>query len=103
MRARIHGGAAEIGASCVELEHDGSRLVLDLGLPLDVDPDEEPSLPTIAGLDTCDDPSLLGIVISHSHPDHYGLVPSASPKVPRLSVKTHTGYSSRQPSSPRPA
>jgi ribonuclease J len=36
MRARIHRGANEIGGSCVELESGGARLVLDIGLPLDV-------------------------------------------------------------------
>ena len=34
MRARIHRGAHEIGGSCVELEADGCRLVLDVGRPL---------------------------------------------------------------------
>ncbi len=83
MRARIHGGAVEIGGSCVELEHDSERLVVDLGLPLDARLDHETWLPAIAGLATGDDPSLLGILISHGHPDHYGRVPSASEKVPR--------------------
>jgi Cft2 family RNA processing exonuclease len=36
MQVRIHRGAAEIGGSCVELESGGARLVLDIGLPLDL-------------------------------------------------------------------
>ena len=48
------------------------RLVLDVGMPLDaVDPDavETPDVPGFKA----EDPSLLGIVISHPHQDHYGL------------------------------
>ena len=49
MRARIHRGANEVGGSCVELERSGARLVLDIGLPLDVAArDEQPVLPAIA-------------------------------------------------------
>src|SRR3954467_2053641 len=72
MKARIHRGAAEIGGSCVELESRGARLLIDLGLPLDADFADPPERPTVAGLDG-GDPSLLGLVLSHSHPDHYGL------------------------------
>ena len=32
MRVRIHGGAATIGGSCVEVESRGARLVLDLSV-----------------------------------------------------------------------
>jgi ribonuclease J len=28
------------------------------------------------------DPDLLGIVVSHSHPDHYGLIDEAAPEIP---------------------
>lgn len=72
MRARIHRGAAEIGGSCVELEAQGRHLVLDLGRPLTADWDEAVPLPDVPGL-TDHDPSLLGVLVSHAHPDHYGL------------------------------
>lgn len=43
MRVRIHRGTKEIGGTCVELESQGKRIVLDVGLPLDVaDPDMLP-------------------------------------------------------------
>ena len=85
MRARIHRGAVEIGGSCVELESGGARLVLDIGLPLDVAAQgEQPCLPAVAGLAEVDDPSLPGLIVSHGHPDHYGLVAAASPGVPRF-------------------
>jgi ribonuclease J len=72
MRICIHRGTKEIGGTCVEIESQGQRVVLDVGLPLDaVDPDEFPLHP-IKGFEA-PDPSLLGVVISHPHQDHYGL------------------------------
>jgi ribonuclease J len=72
MRACIHRGTKEIGGTCVELESQGQRIVLDVGVPLDVaDPDDFPLHP-IKGFDQ-PDPSLLGVIISHPHQDHYGL------------------------------
>ncbi|MGV1037317.1 MAG: MBL fold metallo-hydrolase [Candidatus Nanopelagicales bacterium] len=82
MRVRIHRGASEIGGNCVELEAaDGSRLLLDLGRPLTAGWDEEVPLPDVAGL-TSPDPSLRGVVISHPHLDHYGLVADLPAHVP---------------------
>ena len=80
-RAIIHRGAREIGGSCVELECDGQRLVLDIGRPLDSPFDEDLPLPPIAGLDGSD-PTLCGVVISHGHPDHYGLLGGVDTSVP---------------------
>lgn len=85
MWARIHGGGRQVGGSCVELEHRGNRLVLDLGCPLGDTHDAKPSrLPQIPGIVHGDNPLLWGIVVSHGHPDHYGLVPAASGAVPRF-------------------
>lgn len=82
MRARIHRGSKEIGGSCVELEaSDGSRVVLDLGRPLSAGWDDDVALPAVAGL-TKPDASLLGVLISHAHLDHYGLVADISTAVP---------------------
>lgn len=72
MRVCIHRGTKEIGGTCVEIESQGKRIVLDVGLPLDVaDPDAFPMHP-IKGFEAAD-VSLLGVVISHPHQDHYGL------------------------------
>lgn len=71
MRACIHHGANEIGGTCIELESQGKRIVLDVGLPLDVEPVDMDLYP-IKGFDE-PDPSLLGVFISHPHQDHYGL------------------------------
>ncbi len=77
MRARIHRGAAQVGGTCVELESTGARLLLDLGMPLDAAEGEAP-LPEVPGLRE-EDPSLLGVLVSHLHGDHCGLVPFARP------------------------
>lgn len=82
MNICIHRGAKEIGGSCVEVEFDGQRLLLDLGLPLDAELDETP-LPNVSGLEKYDE-TLLGIVISHAHLDHYGLMGKLRQKVPVL-------------------
>lgn len=81
MRACIHRGAREVGGSCVEVEHEGARVLLDLGLPLTAGFDAEPVLPPIPGLGG-GDASLLGIIVSHNHPDHWGLIPHAHDDVP---------------------
>ena len=82
MRARIHRGAAEVGGNCVELEAGGERLVLDVGWPLTVGAGEDAALPNVAGLADDQDPSLLGVVISHPHPDHFGLLSKVGASVP---------------------
>jgi len=68
----IRRGAAQIGGTCIELESQGKRLVLDLGTPLDAEDSSKVELPTVPGFDKAD-PSLLGIILSHPHMDHYGL------------------------------
>ncbi|MEI8194536.1 MAG: MBL fold metallo-hydrolase [Phycisphaerae bacterium] len=72
MKVCIHRGSKEIGGTCIEIEAQGQRMVLDVGLPLDaMDPLHFP-LPLVKGFDK-PDPSLLAVVISHPHQDHYGL------------------------------
>lgn len=80
MRACIHRGSHQIGGSCVEVEQDGLRILVDLGLPLDADNNDARYLPDIAGLDGRD-PSLLGVFISHPHLDHFGLLAQISPSI----------------------
>ncbi len=86
MRVRILRGAHEVGGNCVEVEHDGARVILDLGWPLTVEHDVDLPLPSVTGLANDDDPSLLGIVLTHPHFDHYGLLA----KMPR-SVRVYMG------------
>jgi len=81
MQVCIHRGAKEIGGSCIELISKGKRLIIDLGLPLDADRNDKKYLPDISGLDGNDD-SLLAILISHPHLDHFGLLAHISNKIP---------------------
>lgn len=81
MRACIHRGSQEIGGSCVELLSQGFRLILDIGLPLDAEPDDNVELPDIPAL--CDpEAGMAAVFISHGHPDHYGLLDLVHPDVP---------------------
>ena len=77
MKVRIHRGAHEIGGSCVEIQASGESILVDAGLPLDANAWEAPCPPSV------DAGTLRGIVISHPHRDHYGLLPSM-PAVPVL-------------------
>ena len=81
MKVCIHRGAHEIGGSCVELHAAGKSILLDLGMPLDANPGEEVPLPSVAGLTETDD-NLLGVVLSHPHQDHWGLVPRVPTRLP---------------------
>ena len=81
MRVCIHRGAHEIGGSCVELESHGKRLLIDLGMPLDAEANTPDLLPAVQGIREPSD-DLLGVVISHTHMDHYLLLAHARPDLP---------------------
>ncbi len=66
----VHRSTQEIGGNCIEIAHEGHRLILDVGSPLDVSTANPAALPPTLNLDTpCD-----GVIISHPHQDHYGLI-----------------------------
>ena len=69
MEICIHRGSKEIGGSCVQVEAGGESILIDAGMPLVSGP-ETPAMPA-----TLDTSSVHGIVISHPHQDHYGLLP----------------------------
>ena len=78
LRVCIHRGAEQIGGTCIELSCQGQRILLDLGLPLDAgERDPASLLPPVAGL-LQGDKSLLALILSHGHADHWGLAPSAA-------------------------
>ena len=84
MKLRIHRGTQEIGGTCIEVEAQGKRIALDVGLPLDAPDDEgirDGLLPAVPGFRERDE-SLLGVLISHPHLDHYGLARHIGPEVP---------------------
>jgi ribonuclease J len=80
MRIRIHRGTQEIGGTCIELEAEEARLLLDMGLPLNGNPDDPTSYPVVESL--AGDGNLLGLVLSHGHIDHWGLATLAGPDLP---------------------
>ncbi|MCQ2976001.1 MAG: MBL fold metallo-hydrolase [Bacteroidales bacterium] len=68
MNIQILRGSKQIGGSCVELTaNNGQKILIDIGIPLDV---EKPTAECLPNVDTN---NLMGILISHSHADHYGL------------------------------
>lgn len=87
MRTRIHRGTREIGGTCIELESAGSRILLDLGLPLNAVDLPSTPLPDVDGLRE-GSASLLAIILSHGHRDHWGLVPKASRRIPVVMGKS---------------
>ena len=64
----------------MEVEAEGSRVVLDVGRPLTAERHEMVSLPEVSGF-AAPDPSLLGVVITHAHQDHWGLAGQVPPGV----------------------
>jgi ribonuclease J len=95
----IHRGTKEIGGSCVEIHSGGSRILIDLGMPL-VNSEKQPfdsksiagksidelktekTLPDIKGLYKDEKSQIDAILISHSHLDHYGLLDFANNQIP---------------------
>ncbi|MDW9812849.1 MBL fold metallo-hydrolase [Sinorhizobium meliloti] len=101
MRVKIHRGTKEIGGSCIELEAQGERILLDLGLPLDGDPEDSTLHPGIEGLQGAGD--LLALVLSHGHLDHWGLAHLAGPELPvALGAATHRILKAAQLFLPKP-
>jgi len=82
MRICIHRGTQEVGGTCIEIESAGKRIVLDVGLPLEAE-DSKVSLPHVKGFRERE-PSLLAVVISHPHQDHYGLAKYLLPDTPMI-------------------
>jgi ribonuclease J len=98
MNLTIHRGTNEIGGSCIELQSDNSRILLDFGMPLlnangrafnftvfeklsinelvskSILPDVEEAYSENSKID--------GLIISHSHGDHYGLMHYLNKDIP---------------------
>ncbi|MBW2149177.1 MAG: MBL fold metallo-hydrolase [Deltaproteobacteria bacterium] len=72
MKIKIHKGSHEIGGTCIELEQDGTSVLLDIGQPL-----KKGSKPADLGRIN---PSA--VIISHPHQDHCGLIEKLPVSVP---------------------
>ncbi|MEQ8426309.1 MAG: MBL fold metallo-hydrolase [Gammaproteobacteria bacterium] len=82
MQIRIHRGSSEIGGNCIEVKSGNQFILLDIGMPLTIDDINQVKLPEIHGLKKYDNPDFLGIVISHPHQDHYGLLSKVDSNIP---------------------
>ena len=74
MKLTIHRGSHEIGGSCLEIATAATRIVLDVGLPLEkpgTDPDAENELARnrIAAI-FAKFPPVSALFLSHAHQDH---------------------------------
>ncbi|WP_456372062.1 MBL fold metallo-hydrolase [Methanocaldococcus sp.] len=61
---KFHGGCQQIGMSCVEIETQERKILLDCGMS----PDNN-SIPKI------DDKNIDAVIVSHAHLDHCGAIP----------------------------
>ena len=78
MFIKIHRGTNQIGGSCVEIATSNTRLLIDIGLPLDSvvkrPEDRKQYLPKIEG-------HIDAVFISHYHQDHHGLLAEIDPSI----------------------
>jgi ribonuclease J len=80
LRLTIHRAAHEIGGNCIELmTPDSHRLILDVGRPLDA-PEGVVTGLLPATLDV--QHPVDGVLLSHPHQDHYGLLGELPPDWP---------------------
>ena len=99
MNIKIHRGTKEIGGSCIELQAENTRILLDFGIPL-VDENksefnfkdyktlsipeliEKGILPNIQGLYSEEENTVDAIFITHAHLDHYGFLQYVNKNIP---------------------
>jgi ribonuclease J len=103
----IHRGTNEIGGTCIELQSGESRILLDFGMPLvnkvgnsfDFTPYKKLSITELVNQGILPDvqnaysqkPEIDGVIISHPHADHYGLMQYLNKEIPIwLGEATHS-------------
>ena len=93
MQLTIHRGTHQIGGSCLELNTKESSILIDFGLPL---PDKNnPIKVNNLSIDELTQSGIIpkinrlfkttgfdAVLISHAHPDHYGLLPYINKDIP---------------------
>ena len=77
MKLMFCGGAEEVGASCLFLELDGKKFLLDCGMRMTKSKDNLPDFRVIQ-----ENGGIDGILISHAHMDHIGALPVISREYP---------------------
>jgi len=68
MKLVFHGAAKEVGRSCIELQTQGERYLLDAGIKFKEGGFEYPEK-------VMNIPDIDGLIISHAHLDHSGALP----------------------------
>ncbi len=69
----VHQAADTIGGNCIEIRSkNGSRLILDAGRPLELTGNIKSPIPTSLDINK----KVAGVLISHAHKDHYGMLES---------------------------
>ncbi|MCT4589121.1 MAG: MBL fold metallo-hydrolase [Carboxylicivirga sp.] len=106
MKLTIHRGTNEIGGICIEIQSGKSRILLDFGMPLvnksgdtfNFKQFENHSIPELISEGVLPDISnayntdsdINGVIISHPHADHFGLMKYLSKQIPvYLGKPTH--------------
>ena len=98
MNLTIHRGTNEIGGSCIELQSHNSRILLDFGMPLlnangkifnfreyeKLSVNELVSKSVLPNVKEAysENSKINGLIISHSHGDHYGLMQYLNKDIP---------------------
>ena len=76
MQITIHRGSHQVGGSCVELTCQDAAILIDVGLPLDCDLNDDPRShlpqPLFKEIEESNK-KLHAVILSHAHLDHYGL------------------------------
>ena len=67
----IYRGTDEIGGNCVELEHNGTSILLDFGIPLKAMDDKKIN---VADFKPNIKTKYDAVFLTHAHQDHYGLL-----------------------------
>jgi ribonuclease J len=79
VRLTVHRATRQIGGNCIELStEDGHRIILDVGRPLEAPQTARGLLPKSLDIAAPVD----GVLISHPHQDHYGLLEDVPPTWP---------------------
>lgn len=71
----VHRATDQIGGNCIEIATQRGRVLLDVGRPLDAPGGATGLLPKSLDLVAPVD----GVLISHPHQDHYGLLEETPP------------------------
>jgi len=82
MNLTIHRGTDQIGGSCLEIATETTRILLDLGLPLDFSKQSVQEQQAIVEQAKNWTIGVDAIFISHYHQDHHGLLSKVQSEVP---------------------